>query len=243
MRNYLCCTDFNRAGLNKLLSYILAVYKECKATTFPIDCVSILQHYGFRVLNYSELKEINVELYTICQSCTEDAFTYEKIIAYNEKKPPERIRFSLMHELGHFIMSLPSTDKSFEDLADYFASNILVPRATIWHMRSDSVRNICRTYGVSCMAANRIYKDYKMCHLSECKEINQEIHDCFFPISIPEPARSIIKPIEIIKDDDEEYEPTPKEMYADIQRTLKAGLPLSTKYASLYRMYRKMGLK
>ena len=186
MRNYLCCTDFNRAGLKRLLSYVLTVYKECNITTFPIDCFSILRHYGFKVLSYSELKEINFELYTICQSCTEDAFTYEKIIAYNEKNTSERIRFSLMHELGHYIMDLPSTDKSFEDLADYFASNILVPRATIWHMRSDSGRGICRTYGVSCMAANRIYEDYKMCHLSECKEINQEIHNWFFPVIIPE---------------------------------------------------------
>lgn len=86
MRNYLCCTDFNRAGLKRLLSYVLTVYKECNITTFPIDCFSILRHYGFKVLSYSELKEINFELYTICQSCTEDAFTYEKIIAYNEKK-------------------------------------------------------------------------------------------------------------------------------------------------------------
>lgn len=156
-------------------------------------------------MSYSELKEINFELYTICQSCTEDAFTYEKIIAYNENNAPERIRFSLMHELGHFIMELPSTDKSFEDLADYFASNILVPRATIWHMRSDSVRNICRTYRVSCMAANRIYEDYKMCHLSECKEINQEIHNWFFPVFIPEtPVR---KPKRIVeqKDRKEKY--------------------------------------
>ena len=243
MRNYFCCNDFNRAGLNRLLDYVLKVYKECNVTSFPIDCIPILQHYGFGVFSYSELKEMDDELYGMCQGYTDDAFTFGRIIAYNEKKSQERIRFSLMHELGHHIMDLPSTDKSFEDLADYFASNILVPRATIWHMRSESVRNICRTYGVSCMAANRIYKDYKMCHLSECKEINQEIHDCFFPISIPEPARSIIKPIEIIEDDDEEYEPTPKEMYADIQRTLKAGLPLSPKYASLYRMFRKMGLK
>ena len=186
MRNYLCCTDFNRAGLIKLLNHLLTVYKECNVTNFPIDSISILQHYGFRVLTYSELKKINFELYEICQNCTDDAFTYKKIVAYNENNTPERIRFSLMHELGHFIMDLPSTDKSFEDLADYFASNILVPRATIWHMRSDSVRNICRTYGVSCMAANRIYEDYKMCHLSECKEINQELHNWFFPVIIPE---------------------------------------------------------
>ncbi|EFC98051.1 putative toxin-antitoxin system, toxin component [Hungatella hathewayi DSM 13479] len=148
-------------------------------------------------MSYSELKEINTELYVICQSCTEDAFTYEKIIAYNEKNTLERIRFSLMHELGHFIMNLPSTDKSFEDLADYFASNILVPRATVWHMRSDSVRGICRTYGVSCMAANRIYEDYKMCHLSECKEINQEIHNWFFPVIIPE--MTVSKPKRIVE--------------------------------------------
>lgn len=181
MKNYLCCADFNRAGLNRLLNYVLAVYKECNVTTLPIDCIAILQHYGFKVLSYSELKKFSSELYDICQKCTDDAFTYDKIIAYNENNMPERIRFSLMHELGHFIMDIPSTDKSYEDIADYFASNILVPRATIWHMRSDSIRNICRTYAVSCMAANRIYEDYKICRLSECKEVNNKIHDCFFP--------------------------------------------------------------
>lgn len=91
-----------------------------------------------------------------------------------------------MHELGHFIMNIPSTDKSYEDLADYFASNILVPRATIWHLHSESVRAICRTYGVSCMAANRIYEDYRLSHLSENKEINDKIHNWFFPAIIPE---------------------------------------------------------
>ena len=216
MRNYLCCTDFNRAGLNKLLGYILAIYKECKVTTFPINCVSILQHYGFRVLSYSELKKINPELYEICQNCTDDAFTYKKIVAYNENNTSERIRFSLMHELGHFIMDLPSTDKSFEDLADYFASNILVPRATIWHMRSDSVRGICRTYAVSCMAANRIYEDYRMCHLSECKEMNQEIHIRFLPVNIPETP--IKKSVSIKQEKSKEKYPKWEVYHEDLER-------------------------
>lgn len=205
MRNYLCCTDFNRTGLIKLLNYVLTVYEECNVTSFPIDCFEILRHYGFKVLSYSELKHINQELYEICQNCTDDAFTYAKIIAYNENNIPERIRFSLMHELGHFIMNLPSTDKSYEDLADYFASNILVPRATIWHLRSESVRGICRTYGVSCMAANRIYEDYKMCRLSECKEINQKIHDWFFPIDIPKVVTQKSKRIVKQEEPEEKY--------------------------------------
>jgi Zn-dependent peptidase ImmA (M78 family) len=175
-----------------------------------------LQHYGFRVLSYSELKKINPELYEICQNCTDDAFTYKKIVAYNENNTSERIRFSLMHELGHFIMDLPSTDKSFEDLADYFASNILVPRATIWHMRSDSVRGICRTYAVSCMAANRIYEDYRMCHLSECKEMNQEIHNWFLPVNIPETP--IKKSVSIKQEKSKEKYPKWEVYHEDLER-------------------------
>ena len=41
----------------------------------------------------------------------------------------------------------------------------------------------------------------------------------------------------------EEYEPTPEEIYADVKRALKSGLPVPPKYASAYRMYCKMGLK
>ncbi|WP_412303843.1 ImmA/IrrE family metallo-endopeptidase [Hungatella sp.] len=160
------------------------------------------------------MKKINFELYEICQNCTDDAFTYKKIVAYNENNTPERIRFSLMHELGHFIMHIPSSDKSFEDLADYFASNILVPRATIWYMRSDSVRGICRTYGVSCMAANRIFEDYKMCHLSECKEINQALHNWFFPVITPEIPAS--KPKRIIEQEKPKEKHSAWEEYHDM---------------------------
>lgn len=186
MKNYICCTDFNRAGYEKLLNYVLTVYKECNITTFPIDCIAILQHYGFGVFSYSELKEINDELYDMCQNYTDDAFTFGRIIAYNEKNSPERIRFSLMHELGHFIMALPSTDQSYEDLADYFSSNILVPRSTMWHLHCDNIRGICHTYGVSCMAAHRILEDYKLCCFEKSKDLHQKIHHWFFPVDTPD---------------------------------------------------------
>ena len=102
MRNYLCCTDFNRAGLNRLLSYVLTVYKECNVIAFPIDCFSILRHYGFKVLSYSELKEINFELYTICQSCTEDAFTYEKIVHNLYLKIDEKTDYDKTYRLAQY---------------------------------------------------------------------------------------------------------------------------------------------
>ena len=57
------------------------------------------------------------------------------------------------------------------------------------------------------MAANRIYEDYKMCHLSECKEINQEIHNWFFPVIIPE--MPVPKPKRILEQKEPKEKHTP----------------------------------
>ncbi|WP_429499413.1 helix-turn-helix domain-containing protein [Robbsia andropogonis] len=52
------------------------------------------------------------------------------IVFLNQRRPADRLRFSLAHELGHLVMHLFPTP-AMEDEADQFASELLMPAADI----------------------------------------------------------------------------------------------------------------
>lgn len=140
----------------KTMEKILQIYLKCQVKQFPIDCVQLLKCCGFRVYTYKELREKSSELYAMCNTYSRDAFTWRRLIAYNEKNKQERIRFSLMHELGHIAMNTSS-----EDEADIFASNILAPRVIIHFTHIRTADRIHDYFGLSFMASNRALADYR----------------------------------------------------------------------------------
>ena len=154
--------------MNNLYTIIYSVYKECKITFFPFDCIKILNYYGYKVYKYSELRMISQELYNLCKMCSNDAFLFKdkKLIAYNDEMPYYRIRFSLMHELGHILLKHRVSSKKNEDEADYFASCILAPRIMIHHLKQTNkysqvtADDIHEYFGISISAANRALIDY-----------------------------------------------------------------------------------
>lgn len=203
MRKVLHCTDLKSAEYSRLLRYTLEVYTECGITSFPIDCIAILNHYDFKVYSYKELEDKNQELFHFCKTFTDDAFTWGNIIAYNEKTKPERIRFSLMHELGHHVIGLPPAHQSYESYADYFASNLLAPRSVIWHLKIENVKDICNKFQVSAMAANRILEDYKLCRFWEYQQLHKSIRDCFYSShsSLSTPSAAEVQELPHTEDD------------------------------------------
>ncbi|WP_455719013.1 ImmA/IrrE family metallo-endopeptidase [Anaerosporobacter sp.] len=78
-----------------------------------------------------------------------------KSIFYNDEKPETRIRFSLMHELGHILL-----DSEDEFAANVFASNILAPRIAIQYS-SKNYKDVMNLFGLSEEAANIAFNDYK----------------------------------------------------------------------------------
>lgn len=140
----------------KIVETTLMVYKECKVTSFPFSCFDILNHYNFRVYSYSELKEQNPELFHLCCSYSNDSFKLHNIIGYNERAYTKRIKFSLMHELGHALLNTKS-----EDSANFFASYILAPRILIHKYNCRTADKIHEFFGISITAANNILLDYR----------------------------------------------------------------------------------
>jgi len=87
----------------------------------PIDCLTeLLEDHGIKVI----FRSANA----MFDGC---AYPYgdTPVIVVNERKPTDRIRFDLAHELGHLLIRFPEEwdDKSMEDAAHRFAGAFLVP--------------------------------------------------------------------------------------------------------------------
>ena len=131
-------------------SEIAEIYQKCNIRDFPIDCCAVVKALGFTLVSYGDLAESHAEYKRLCLYSS-DAFTAcgDMMICYNHKNSPRRIRFSLMHELGHYVL-----DTGDEDKADAFASNILAPPAVIIERRLNSAEKISSFFDMSIAASN-----------------------------------------------------------------------------------------
>lgn len=135
---------------------------ECNVKCFPIDCFQLLAHYGYKIYSYSELYKKNKELYDMCVGYSEDAFRSGSfmIVAYNDKKPLTRVRFSLMHELGHHILKHKNDLPENELEANYFANNILAPRIAMYYAKCRTVKEVSDLFKISSRAAYYAAQDF-----------------------------------------------------------------------------------
>lgn len=230
---------------NNIITLVSDIYIECQINTLPIDCFSILHHFGFKVFSYTQLKEENTELYILCSKYSNDAFMHKKkrIVVYNDKLNKYRIRFSVLHELGHYILDHKEDTKANEDEADEFASHFLAPRILIHKYNLQNADQIHDTFGLSYAASNRALISYREWY----REISQrtprqptkpelQLEQIFFPKKeIPALTSSDLE-------DDILYDNF-TDRYLYILRVLKAGLPLPAEYKKDLALCRKLGLK
>lgn len=147
--------------------------------SFPIDCEKILHYFGYYLVSYSSLSARKREA---CIQLSEDALTFpdSKTIYYNDEKPETRIRFSLMHELGHIIL-----DTEDETSANVFSSNILAPRIAI-HYSCKNYRDVMNIFGLSEEASNIAFDDYRrwiryiVTHNNKMSELDKKLYKHFY---------------------------------------------------------------
>lgn len=137
------------------------VYETCDTREVPIDCQSILNHYGLKAINIDTWKKTQPELYGLCLDFSEDSFLYrtKKLIIYKDLDH-NRTRFSLMHELGHYLMNHHHSSFGEEHEANHFASYILAPRPLIRYMGIPTPHNLSLRFGISRQAAEIAGREY-----------------------------------------------------------------------------------
>lgn len=146
-----------------ILGKVLETYTFCGFKKFPFDCFEAIVKYGYHIYTYSELKEKNLEVYELCVSCSEEAYTepFSRTVAYNEDMPSDRIIFSLAHELGHIVMEHPYKTDYYEKEANCFASYVLAPSMVIHYCRCKSAWDVHRHFGLSDEAAHNAFDGYR----------------------------------------------------------------------------------
>lgn len=168
-------------NLKLIREKVFQVYKECDIHSFPIDCFSILDHYALKTVTYQDTKENNPELYKAISSYSNDAFRFRMTVYYNALSNSKRIRFSLMHELGHLLLGHNESSEDTEYEADLFASNILAPRPIIHFKHFKTAEQLRDYFDISISAANIAIYDYHCWSYRGLSIDEVEFLDFFYP--------------------------------------------------------------
>ena len=142
----------------KVIETVTEVYKICQIKKFPIDCIEILRILNIQLVPYDRLSQDKLNA---CMKISPDAFCMNETIYYNSYNIYTRIRFSVMHELGHILMNHAANDPDKELEADLFASWMLSPRVDLILCKKLTNAEVARRYDVSIKAAEVIIEDYK----------------------------------------------------------------------------------
>ena len=138
--------------------------EENNICSFPFDVKRIIHNSGWGLVTYSELMhQFSCDRNTVIRCLgSEDGYTQlddvNYCIAYNDEEwLGDRIRFTLMHEIGHIYLrhladfeatrlyrgSLTKQEnKVLENEANAFARNVLVPTAMLQRLKNKSASNI-----------------------------------------------------------------------------------------------------
>lgn len=144
----------------KIETAILKVFSECNVDSFPISCKKLLHYYGYSCIPYDSLSPQKKEA---CFAISDDAFCLKHKIFYNNKALALRIRFSLMHELGHICLNHTKVSNETidpESEANLFASLILAPRMAIHYSRCRTAEDISQAFKLTLEASNYALMDY-----------------------------------------------------------------------------------
>lgn len=161
--------------IEKILNEVLNTFKLCNIRSFPIDCFEIARLHNFNVIKYSDLSKKKANA---CASLSEDACIIDKTIYYNDVQPNSRIRFSIMHELGHCILH-----SSSETDANRFASNILAPRIAIHYAECKNHVDVAKRFDISYEAAEYAFDDYRRWHrmaVYKMSILDKEMYQYFY---------------------------------------------------------------
>lgn len=116
------------------------VFNETRLISTPVEIISMASFYGFSV--YELEMDRNTSGMIIVNDGPIKAFHTDKIIAVNSAHPSTRKRFTVAHELGHYILqdrpkkcfAHRDSDENYDSQerdADSFASALLMPEDDI----------------------------------------------------------------------------------------------------------------
>ena len=145
-----------------------------RVRSLPVDVLEICRREEIRVVSYRKAREAGI-LALFEDACAgNDGFALvlrgKRLIFYDDALPIGRQRFTIGHELGHFVLGdvgcsptarnhEPSEDDSEpEKLANMFAARLLSPACVLWGLEVRSPEQVAVLCGLSRTASEWRFK-------------------------------------------------------------------------------------
>ena len=161
---------------DKIKYTVYSIYQQCNINQLPFHCIDLLHIKGFKCIKYTELSESKRNA---CIELSPDACTIGNTIYYNSRKSERRIRFSLMHELGHIELKTNN-----ETEANLFASNILCPSIALHYAGLMNIREIANLFNISLECAKYARECYQKWYYSAKKygltDVDRKLYEHFY---------------------------------------------------------------
>lgn len=128
----------------------------------PVKTSDICHSLHIRTISYDIGREHIKNFDSYAHPESNDGFTYQNIIFYNNKCNVARQRFTVAHELGHILLHggnglynrEPSeSDNPIEQEANVFASRLLAPACVLWGLGVTTAQQIADICNISVQSA------------------------------------------------------------------------------------------
>ena len=137
---------------------------DCEVKELPVDLMPICKKLGVRISSYRKSAGFiqKQELQDMVQKTEGLTFFVGEtpVILYDDTPLPQRIRFTIAHELGHLVLrhvrpgqgttvnrEPSSTDDPRETEANVFAARLLAPACVLWALelhKPEEIAELCR---------------------------------------------------------------------------------------------------
>lgn len=146
---------------------VVELFTELNLYDVPIDCFKICEMLGIVVIKYSDVKE---EKRKACKEFSKDGFCMEIekngqsvfYIYYDDSMYDRRIRFTIMHEIGHIVLYHTEHSDLAESEADFFARYSLAPPPIIHEYKPEDYYELANIFQISLECAMYAMRAYHM---------------------------------------------------------------------------------
>ena len=142
----------------------------CRVEQLPVDLNAVLRHLGVRAYSYSRVLDLleSTGLAEVAKQVSGMTFYAgsQPVILFNDAETPQRVRFTIGHELGHIVLGHVQPgeythqnrepqpgDSPTEQAANRFAADLLAPACVLWGLDLHRAEDIAEGCKISIQAA------------------------------------------------------------------------------------------
>ena len=151
---------------NEIDKEVIKLFELLTINKFPLNCFKICEQLGFELIPYSQLpkkkrKALIKESEDGCHALWEiEKGRFAFIIYYNDDMPERRIRFTIMHEIGHIILNHTEHSDLAESEANYFAKYALAPPPLVHELHIEDYLELSERFDISHQCAFYAMNNY-----------------------------------------------------------------------------------